>query len=622
MGFVQNVRKAVKSMGKAVSGNVAVWDMGDKDARQRQVKRDFEYAKTEKTPYTAKMVEMDNYYNNRPYTHNQALELKEKLGIKSNVPVLTDPFIQCESQIDDVVPAFEFRGRDDDLDNRRAKIREQVVDFILYNNNIGELNLDNERSLNALGNAFWKVAFDGSIRGPNFVGDIVIGNPDPANIFPDPNAYDIDDCEFIIYAYRCHRRKARRMFGKAIDDIMSDNEHGDTEIYENGNQRSVDDETLQVLEYWYRDDDGDIACSIQVNNVEVKHIPKYWKNTMASGNQMYPIIKYGKIPARKCFWDKGEIETIKDLCDAANREFITAILNDMFMANDITVVEKDALAEGQETVPNTPGATVWMKPNRAAGIRRMGGVSENGGILNMINFIHEKIQETAGNYESAMGKEPTRVTTASGIAQLNEKADRRTSLKKAGRTEGFKRLAQLLDWTALEFYNSDRLIMIRGKKEGEPDTSEVFNSDDIRMLDQQKTIEAMNQSESAEPVYYYPKVDVEVNIGEGIKKSKAFTLAATQELAAIQVTPQNIGIVLAIVDLLDLPNKDDIRESMTNAVAMQKQQEMEANAPQQPRQANPEEIIAQLPPEQQQAFMQLPPDQQQAFLQQAMGGAA
>src|SRR5206468_11352356 len=108
---------------------------------------------------------------------------------------------------------------------------------------------------------------------------------------------------------------------------------------------------------------------------------------------------------RKSFWDKGEIESIKDLVDAGNREFMTAILNDAFMANDIIIKEKGALVEGQE-IGNVPGTQVEVNPGKVDSVRRLGGVSANGGILGMIDFIHDKIQETNGNYDSSMGKEP------------------------------------------------------------------------------------------------------------------------------------------------------------------------------------------------------------------------
>lgn len=570
MGIKQKAREIMSKMSGKNTG-AQVWDMSTKEARQRQVKRDFEDAKTEKGPYTANMVENDNYYNNKPYTYRQAQELQEKLGINFTPPVLPLAFTEVESQIDDVVPTFQFTGREG-LAPNKAKERELAAGYVLYNNNIEELNLDNERALNSLGNAFWKVSWDSSIKGLGFKGDLVLGNPDPANIFPDPNAYDVDDCEFLCYAFRGHRRKLRRMFGKIIDEITNDGERGTTEIYENNQNKALaNDETMLVIEYWYRDDEGDIACSIQINYVEVKHIPKYWQNTRHSGNQMYPFVKYGKIPVRKSFWDKGEIDTAKHLFDAANREFITAILNDAFMANDMIMYDPSALMEGEE-FSNTPGAKLRVQPNKLdAAAKRLGGVSENGGILNMIQFIKEQVQETNGNYESAQGKEPVRVTTASGIAQLNEKADARKVVKKAGRTEGFKRLAQLIDWSVLEFYNMDRLIMV-GAEPGKPKESLTFNS-----------MNHMESGQNGQP--YFPKVDVEVVAGDGIRKSKAFTLQATQELANTPVTPENIGIILSQVELLDLPNKDAIVSTMIQAVQQQMQQRQPAAPPPPPHPA-------------------------------------
>ena len=556
---LRSAAKAIKGAFKKTPGTYA-WDMSTKEAREAQVKRDYEYAKTQKGPVTDKFKEYDEYYNNRHYTQQQIAGLMEKKGLNFIPPVIPEPYIQVETQIVPEVPDFEFKGRDDDLDSEKAKERTDVVRFICYNNKLPSMNPDNERHLNKLGNAFWKVSFDGSIIGPGFVGDIVIGGPDPANIFPDPSAYDIDDCEYMMYSFRMHRRKARRMYGKIIDNLGVNSDHGDTEIYTN-DTRDVNDDTVQVIEYWYRDDAGDMACSIQVNNAEVKHIPKYWVNTRHSGNKSYPFVKYCKIPMAKSFWDKSEIEPIKDLCDAIDREFMTAILNDALTANDIIITEEGALADGQ-TITNEPGKVVEMKANKMDRIKRLGGISANGNILSMITFIREIIQETTGNFDSTQGKEPVRVTTASGIAQLNERADRRGVIKKADRLMGFERLYELLDWTALEFYNTDRMVLIRGKEEGQQDESFSFNSENHRVLDSMRTDQTM------EPVYYYPKIDTEISAGDGLRKSKAFTIQATQDLMGVQITPENYKIALSFVELLDLPNKKEIKDSINQRFLM------------------------------------------------------
>jgi hypothetical protein len=642
--------------------SAVTWDMSSKEARERQVIRDFETAKTHKSIITEKLRTLDDYYNNKHYTRDQIQKISEQKGWNFIPPVLPDPFIQVESQIDPDVPIPEFKGRDDDIDSVKAKQREEVVNYISYNNRIDDMNTTNERRLNKFGDAFWKVSFDGSIQGIGFVGDIVIGNPDPANIFPDPSAYDIDDCEYIIYAFRMHRRKARRVFGSKVDEIQNDNNHGDTEIYNNAwsetNVNTLDDDTLQVLEYWYRDDKGDIACSININGTEVKHIPKYWINTASSGNKMYPFVQYCKIPVDKSFWNKGEIETIMDLVDSADREFLSAIMNDMFNANDITLIEQNALADGQ-TLSGVPGETCTVREGKINGVRRLGGLNNNINAINMIQFIHDKIMETNGNFDSAQGKEPLRVTTSSGIAQLNERANARKEIKKADRKTGFRRLYELIDWTALEFYNTDRLILIRGKG-NEPDQTTVFNSENLKTLDETKAdkiyeramLDGLSNEEALEMVksnaYYYPKVDITIAVGDGVKHSKAFTLAATEQLAKTVINPMNKEIVKAQIDIMDLPNKEDIKDSIDEAIQPQPQQEEKPNlainfkdlppegkvqlaaqagiqinqlVPQQDQQAIIDEVISQLSPEELEK-LEANPKLMEEFVNNVMGGQA
>ena len=604
MSLLSNIKRTVGKVKNKVNGTLD-WDMSTKEGREIQAKRDFEYAKVERAEQTEKMKELNNYYNNDCYSSQQIAALAQKYNWESTPPSIPYAFIHVESQIDDVVPQFQFKGRDNDLDSERAKVREDVVNYVWYNNKVAELNMDNERILREIGNAFFKVSWDGSIVVTPFImGDIVIGNPDPGNIFNQPGAYDVEDSEWIIYAFRMHRRKARRTFGAIIDSITNDNDHATTEIYDNIT-RSVDDDSMQVVEYWYRDDEGDPACSIQVNNVEVKWIKKYWKNTRLSGNKMFPIIKYCDTPVRKSFWDRGEIETIQDLIDAANRELYTAILNDLFCANDFIIYEKDALVSEPSTMP---GAHWIVKQGMINSVRRMGGMQANTGLVNMIEFLQQRMEDTNGNY-AARGAEPVRIDTASGFAQLREDRDQRFKVKSAGRMQGYARLAELCDWTALEFYNQERMVVIRGKDDA-PDTSFPFNSENERIITRYEIDPETGMEIPME--YYYPKVDVEISAGDGVRKSKATTLAATQELSQMPITPENYGIVLSIVDLLDLPNKQDVKNSIMAAM----QRMVAPQAPQDPTQA----IMSNLSPEEQAQFQALPPEEQQAMLAQVQGG--
>jgi hypothetical protein len=604
-------------------------DMDSKENREKTAKTCFEQAKVHRAAITQKFIELDEYYHNQHYSKAQITQLAMEKGWDFTPPVLPDPFIQVETQIDPLRPEFQFKGRDDDLDSTQAKIRQDVVEFILYNNRFDELMPENERHLKKLGTAFWKVAFDGSVTGPGFVGDIVIGNPDPANIFPDPNAYSIDDCEYIDYAYPLSKYKAWRTFRskaqrEALSKIKTGTNKSDTEIYTRDQESQFYDETWQVVEHWYRDEDGDIACTIQVENQEVLFIKKYWKNTRSSGNKMYPIVEYYNIPNNKSFWGIGEIEVIMDLVDSGDREFLSAILHDMLSAGDQIVIEDEALKDGT-TISNAPDSKIVMKANKINAVKRLGGLGSNNNSLSMIQFIHEKIQETNGNFDSSQGKEPTRVTTASGLAQLNEKAGKRMDIKKADRASGFRRLYELTDWTALEFYNTDRLIMIRGKSKTEQDRTMEFNSDNIRTFDQRKydmllqaanekgetIVPGYNDDDIAEQSYYYPRIDTEIITTDGMKQSKAFQTQATTEVAQQleNLNPAKGELLKSNIELMGLPNEQEIKEAIDETVQQQMQ-------PQHPV----DQFIATLSPEDQQAFLQMPQEEQIAIMNQAMGG--
>lgn len=661
--------------------NPRAWDLSTVEGRESLLNDKFEEAKTFRMPQTRKMIELDEYYHNRHYTKEQINRLIAENGWDFVPPILPDPFIQVESQINPNRPDFTFRGRDDDQDSTRAKERQEVVEYILYNTKLDDLIPNNDRVMNKIGDCFYKVAFDGTVQGPGYVGEITIGDPDPANIFPYPqSAYTEDDCEIFYYPYRIHHRAAYRKWKslaqrKILDTIKTSGSHGDTEIYNvNRLQPTIDDDTFQVIEAWYKDDEGDIACSIQIERKEIQFIKKYWENTRLSGNKMLPFVKLCKIPVNKSFWSKGEIESIIELCDAGDREFLMAHMNDMFNADDMIVCEDEALKAGT-TIEKKPGGIIWTKPNKGGAVRRLGGRESNVNALNMVNFIHEKIQETNGNFNINMGKEPQRnVKTLGALVLLNEKGDKRTNIKETPRNNGFRRLYELIDWTVLEFINVDRAMLIRGKK---PEETKMitFNSDNHRKFDQklylnkieaaqQKNIEVTPQMDNqfAEESFYYPRLDTEIMVSNPIQQSKGTMIQATENIASQmdKLTPAKAVLLKSEIDIMGLPNAQDIKDAIDQQIqtmqqqppqgqplmgqptvqpnGQQTQQQLPPQGQQQPQQINPaqlEQFIKSLPeevlkvmdgmPEQQrlqmiQEMMKLNPQQLQQFVGELMGG--
>ena len=523
----------------------------------------------------------NDYYS---FVHDVTGELRdycEETGLWAPA-VSPDPWIQVESQIDPTVPDPEFRGRDDDQDSQKAKQRENAVRYIIENNDLAHLNTSNERRLYKLGDAFWKCYWDETMRSGINEGDIRIIDVSPEAVFPDPalRCGDLHQGQYFDYVYSMHKVSFWQSYRRRLEALEVDRADLGGHDYVPADSlfddfTAVDEatDTVQVLEHWFRwpedgeaEDEngnrvrveaGDVACSIQAAGVELRLLPRYWERTHRQC-KLFPFVHYWRIRNENSFWNRSELFAILDLVDAEDRKLSMTLFNDAMTANDIVVVEDGALADG-ETLSNEPGATVHVKPNRLGGVARLGGVQTAGNSTILLNYLKEQIERTNRNYETNLGKETSRQTTATGLAMLREDAGSQTDIKSADRRSGFERLYQLLDWLALEFYDHDRLIYLgadREKRRPDP-VSFVFNSDDF--ASETPAVYDLETGELVrEPWEYWPKVDVTVTASDSVVKGKQATLQALSALTKAAITAENWKLYAAQLEILDIPEKDDI----------------------------------------------------------------
>jgi hypothetical protein len=268
-------------------------------------------------------------------------------------------------------------------------------------------------------------------------------------------------------------------------------------------------------------------------------------------------VHYWRVRDENEFYNKSELYPILDMVDAADRKLGANILNDAMMGNDVMIVEEGALQDGCEP-SNAPGEIIVTKPNRSAGIRRLGGLQSGSNGAYLVEYLTNQIQRANRNYETNLGKETARQTTASGLAMLRSDADDQANIKKSDRKAGFERLYELLDWLALEFYDDDRLIWIGAKTPEEKNVKFIFNSQNYAR--EMPPVTDFDGNLLRESWTYYPRVDVTVDAGDGVIRGKQATLQALGALAAANVTPQNYKLLLAELDILDIPMKREIRD--------------------------------------------------------------
>ena len=552
------------------------YDYSTAEARENTVSELFLRARNARTTVESEWMRCNDYYNGIHDVTRETMDFcrdNDMPWVPCNMP---DPWVLVESQIDPDVPQPEFHGRDSDMDSQKARRREFAVKYICENNRLADMNTRNERRLLKLGDAFWKAYWDGEMRCGVHEGDIRIKDVPVDAIFPDPSIRDgtLQDGQYVDYVYRLHKVRFCQLFAKELsdlglsqEDILSQDYLERTGIFDLTSAIDDMDDTVQVLEHWFRQPAetkgkngetipaGAVGCSIQAGGRELRYIPNYWEKTCRQ-NQLFPFVHYWRIQDENQFWNKSELFPILDLVDAADRKLSMAILNDAFMANDILLVEEGALAEGTE-LTNEPGAVVRLRQNAMGRVQRLGGLQSLANASVGIEWFKGQIERAARNYDTSMGKEASRVTTASGIAMLRSDAQSQADIKRSDRNNGFERLYELLDWLALEFFDDGRMLFLGAdEKAGRPAERMRFDSNELSEI--MPEIRDLNGEVVRESWTYWPRVDVTISAGDSVVQGKQATLQALQGLTQAQITPENWRLFAAQLDVLDIPGKQDI----------------------------------------------------------------
>ena len=575
---------------------VVGYDYSTRESREETVQQLFHRAKSARTAVEIEWQRYNDYYNGIHDATRETMDFcrdNDLPWIPANMP---DPWIMVESQLDPTVPEPEFRGRDDDMDSRKARQREFAVKYIVENNRLGDMNTRNERRLLKLGDAFWKAYWDAEMRCGINEGDIRIKDIPVEAMFPDPSVRDgtIQDGQFLDYVYSLHKVRFCQLFRRDLEklglrpeDVLNQDYVERSGLFDMTTAIDDTDDTVQVLEHWFRqpeetkDENGNtvpagaVGCSIQAGGKELRYIPNYWERTCRQ-NQLFPFVHYWRIQDENQIWNKSELFPILDMVDAADRKLSMGIINDAFMANDILLVEEGALADGTE-LTNEPGAVVKLKPNHMGRVQRLGGLQSMANASVGIEWFKNQIERTNRNYDINLGKEPVRTTTAAGLALLRSDAQIQADVKRADRNAGFERLYELLDWLALEFYDDNRLLFIGADpSKDKPAERMSFNADDFAQIMPQITDTAGNVVR--ESWTYWPRVDVTITASDSVIQGKQATLQALQALSASQITAENWKLFAAQLEVLDIPGKQDIIEDWQQRFSQPAAPDMPAGA--------------------------------------------
>lgn len=511
-------------------------------SREDNIKELFEKSVSYRSGADKYWRKMRAYYDGTHDTARRTGDFLTFVNIPWKPAELPDGYMHVESQVSPKLPDFEFSGRNSG-DTDYARAREKITRYIFDINDMERKNATNERRLGIYGSAVWKLSAYEDVYG---CPEIMVENPSPENIFPDPCASNIDECEYIGHVYRMSILRAERIFaedmkrkGITFRELLRD---------EKGKSLSGEEDTVEVLEWWFRQRSdgeyinangekanysrGDIALSVLICGKEIRYIPKFFTKTNYNS---FPFAIYSRIPKDGSIWGKSELEEIIPLIDAADRQLAFAQLNTAFSANDIVVYEENAFSP--DSYPdNRPGAVWKLRPGMMDKVSRLGGLAgESLSHYEIVEKYRTMIKDVLGNYDYMQGDYSTRVTTATGLALLSDLAASRASVKNVCKKAGFASLCRLCDIFALEFYTDEKIALILDGDE--------------------KAAEYLSKIRSAD---YIPEIDVRVNIGEGVENSRSFTISALTSLIDKDVNEENYPFVRAYINAVDIPEKAEI----------------------------------------------------------------
>lgn len=502
-----------------------------------------------------------------------------------STPVLNFTFALIRSLIPRLTensPEVLVKPRVSASDSELAEVLGVVLEHIWYTNRMKEEKII-EIVLNILkyGTSIQKViwnpdSWDG-------IGEIEYTNIHPINFYPDPRAYTVEGMEY----YFIKMAKPMEYFHRRWPDkgsyVVPDNDWMQTEGLE-GRGRDSGEETATLVEYAFRDKEGNVCIMYYVGDVVLdvfggEYDEDYDKNkggVSVYKHGKFPIVRFVDYQAEKEFWGIGEIEIIDMIQQLVNAYEAQIIDNTRLMGNAQWIVNK-TLSGLDETdayiFDNTPGRVIFTHNE---GVRREPGVSIPPHISNHLEQLIVWMEQILGVNDVVQGRRPVGVRSASGIIALQEAASIRVREKASNMGASIREMSEQAISLVLEFYEEPRIIRLVGNTVPMTlDVREILEERLISMADEAGLLPPVEQTfmpgmeEAGMPELdeeqraqlmeeiKFPEFDVEVKVGPSVPYSQALLYEEAKEFYQLGVIDRK-----AVLEVTNFPNKEEILARM------------------------------------------------------------
>lgn len=315
-------------------------------------------------------------------------------------------------------------------------------------------------------------------EGFQYEGDMKIKEIEPASFYPDPNAFTIDDCRFIIIRERRQKEwiekhpKFKDKFNKqdeTTDDTSSPEERG--EIYGRDYTTSQKEGIIDFISYYSKEmnDEGGFTYS-----VEYIAGGKYLGKDKLRPNR-YPFSILYDFQQRQDFFGISTCELILDNQKIINKvESIITLLGTM-MQNPQKIVHRDSGIDPKKVAKygHNPGQVWLTNTDPSNSIKYADVPTIPMTLLNLLDNAKGNIREITGLTESYMGQNVGSLQTSSGVQALIDRSTMRDRDQMYDIELFVEDLSKLMIDFMTEYYEEERLIRVFDKH-GDVQGFEVF----------------------------------------------------------------------------------------------------------------------------------------------------
>lgn len=466
-------------------------------------------------------------------------------------------------------------------DEKQAKILSDIIPVILDHNKFRKTYFDLQTYKFVKGTGCYSVVWDASKL--NGLGDISIKKGEILNLFWESGITDIQDSANVFYTTLIDvdvLKAAYPNLEKAIKpsgDVVAEYEYDDT----------VDTTNKALVVDWY--------YKKNVNRKTVLHYVKYVGDNVlyATENDTEPREdKYGMqyTYAQRGLYDHGKYPFILDPCftisgspcgfgyvdvgkspqeqiDRMNQYLLENMLvntKPRFFVNVAGKVNEEEFADLTKDIVHYEGSIEdGVIPIRADGL--------SGNYLNLLQQKVDELKETTGNRDVSNGGTTGGVTSASGIAALQEASSRTSRLSNGQSYDAYSDMILMVIELIRQFYDTTRTFRITNDKGGYEFID--YNNEKIRA-----TIDNdFGVITSSMPIF-----DVSVSA----EKQSPYSKMAQNELAlqfygAGFFNPQMADQSLSCLSMMDFDDKDKVMQMIRqNGTMFDKLQQLEMAAAQ------------------------------------------